>query len=423
MKKFKLVGILFFLIVSLIGCSSNSEGKTDQTELSFFHRFTDGPNKEYFDKVAKDFEKQNPDVKIKVSSAINEDYKQKINVLLGNDNPPDIFFSWSGEYTNKFARGGLALDLTEYTKEGTKLAEQIIPSQLGPYTYEDKVYGIPIIMDGKAFFYNKDIFDELGIEEPKTWNEFIEIMGVIKDEGYTPLSFGNQDNWAVGHYLTTLNQRVLDPDVMKKDYDVSTGEFTDPGYVKALDKILELEPYFTEQPNAVTDDSAINAFVNGNAAIYYNQFNQLQYIKPGEFELGWFNFPKIEGGKGDPNALTGSPQGFMVSSKTEHPELAVEFLEFITSKEKAEEMVKETGMISSSVGAVNKDSADEDMIALVETINEASEMNVWLDTVLNARIVEVYLNGAQEMLNGQKTSEQVMEDVQQAAKEAQSEAE
>lgn len=420
MKKYKVTTMTLLLIISmfmLIACTPESSGSEDEIELSFFHRFTDSPNKEYFDSVAKKFEEQNSGVKIKVSSAVYDDYKQKINVLLGNDNPPDIFFSWSGEYSHKFVRGGQALDLTDYTKEGTALSEQVIPSQFGPYTYDDKVYGVPIIMDGKAFFYNKEIFSELNLKEPKTWKDFMGILAIIKKEEYTPIAFGNQSNWAVGHYLTTLNQRIVDPAVLKKDYDAASGEFTDSGYIEALNKIQELEPYFTETPNAVTDDAAINDFVNKKAAIYYNQFNQIQYVKPGEFELGWFNFPMVEDGKGDPNELTGAPQGFMVSSKTKHPEMAVKFLEFLTSIDEAEQMVKETKMISSTIGAVNEDTADEEMIKLVETINTASGMNIWIDTALNGRVVETYLNSVQDMMNKEKTPEEVMKDVQSIAKD------
>ncbi len=423
MKKSKLFSVMITLLMitfSIAGCSSTSNGtdkKDDQVELSFFHRFADGANKQFFDSAVKEFESQNPKVKIKVSSAINDDYKQKINVLLGSSNPPDIFFAWSGEYANKFVRSGKVLDLTKYTKAGTELGDQIFTSQFGPYTFERKVYGVPIVMDGKAFFYNKEIFKKLGVNEPKTWNEFMTVLKKIKQGGYTPIAFGNQSNWAVGHYLTTLNQRMVDPAVLKKDYNRSTGEFTDPSYVTALEKMIELEPYFTKEPNAVTDDSAINAFVNGKAAIYYNQFNQIPYIKPAKFDWGWFNFPAIEDGKGDPQELTGASQGFMVSAKTKNPDMAIKFLNFLTSKTIAEKMVKETGMVSSTIDAVNKNSADQKMMDVVETIKQASGMNVWLDTALDSKIVDVYLNGAQQMLNKEKTPEEVMKEVQKAAKE------
>src|SRR5699024_4842631 len=219
---------------------------------------------------------------------------------------------------------------------------------------------------------------------------------------------------------------------LEKDYNKETGEFTDDGYKKALEKLNELDSYFTSMPNAVTDDTAINDFVNEEAAIYYNQFNQflyietgafdigwfnLPYIEPGDFEIGMFNIPIIEEGEGDQYELTGSPQGFMVSSKTEHPDVAVEFLEFITSKEESSRLVEETGMISSSIGGVNEDNASPEIIEMEEMIEEASSMNIWMDIILDAKISEVYLNSVTEMLNEDKTTEEVMNDVQEISQE------
>src|SRR5699024_10151867 len=145
-------------------------------------------------------------------------------------------------------------------------------------------------------------------------------------------------------------------------------------YVEALEKVNELKPYFTDMPNAVSDDQAINAFVSGEAAIYYNQFNQYPYIEEGDFGIDWFNFPSISDGNGDQNALTGSPQGFMVSSKSKHPDEATKFLEFLTSPEEAQKMVEETGMISSSKDAINDEVGGEVLNKFVETIEEASEI-------------------------------------------------
>src|SRR5699024_1511198 len=178
------------------GCSSRTESSSDDggREIRFFRRFAARPDQAYLDGVAQRFEEEHGGVTVTVSSAISDDYTRKSNELMGNDDPPDVFFTWAGEYSNKFARSGQALDLTEYAREGSTLQEQVISTQLDPYTFEDKLYGVPIIMDGKAFFYNKEIFDELNLEEPSNWEEFIKVLDVISQTDYTALSFGNQEN-------------------------------------------------------------------------------------------------------------------------------------------------------------------------------------------------------------------------------------
>lgn len=415
MKKSKLLTILFVFITATIltACVGDRSAEDGEKEIEFFHRFTESPDKEYFEDAVKRFEEEHDDISIKISSAVNEDYKQKINVRMSNEEPPDIFFTWAGEYSDKFSRNDQALNLDDYLDEDSDLENQIIDTQLEPYQYDGNQFGIPIIMDGKAFFYNKEIFSDLDLEEPETWDEFIDILKKLKSEEITPISFGNQDDWAGGHYLTTLNQRMVDPDVLKGDYNPDTqSEFTDEGYEKALEKLLELDSYFTEDPNAVTDDQAINAFVNGEAAIYYNQFNQYPFIEKAEHDIGWFNFPEIKEGKGDQDALTGSPQGFMVSSATEYPEEAIKFLEFLTSPEEAQKMVEKTGMISSSVDGIPEGEDNEVMEKFVETIEEASEINIWLDSAVDSELADVYQKEAQRMLGDEESPSDVMKKVQ-----------
>jgi raffinose/stachyose/melibiose transport system substrate-binding protein len=400
-----------------VGCgSSGSSGNSDkQVTLTFFNRYPNQPYKKYFDDVISDFEVQNPNVKINEVTALNADYKQKINVLLGSSNPPDIYFSWGGEYADKFVRGKRALDLTNYIQNNQDWSNQIIHSQFSAYTFGNHVYGVPIYMDAKLFFYNKDIFDKLHLTPPKTWTEFISDLKTIKQNGYVPIALGDQENWAVGHFITTLNQRIVAPDVLKQDYNRTTGQFTDPGYITALQTLQQLIPYLTPQPNAVSDDAAQNSFLNQKAAIYYNETLGIPKILPAKFNWDWFNFPGIEGEKGDPNQLTGAPEGFMVSPTSKHPDVATKFLEFMTSKDEATKMVKETGWDSTVKGAMTSDNTNPKDIEAANTIESASDMTMWLDDAIDSHIVDAYLAGAQELLNGHQTPHQVMKSVQDAA--------
>ena len=89
----------------------------------------------------------------------------------------------------------------------------------------------------KKFFYNKDIFNELGLEVPETWDQFIEVLDKIKASGMDPIAEGNQDKWPSAHYIGALNEQLVDDETRAKDYNPKTGEFTDPGYAEALEKL------------------------------------------------------------------------------------------------------------------------------------------------------------------------------------------
>lgn len=68
----------------------------------------------------------------------------------------------------------------------------------------------------KEFFYNKDIFNELGLEVPETWDQFIEVLDKIKASGMDPIAEGNQDKWPSAHYIGALNEQLVDDETRAK---------------------------------------------------------------------------------------------------------------------------------------------------------------------------------------------------------------
>lgn len=424
MKKFKIFSIIAVLILSMLAaCSSSSQTASedsDTVELRFFHRWPTEPKKQYFEEAVKEFEELHPNIKIKTEAVLNDSYKEKIRVVLGSNNPPDVYFSWSGEFAYNFARAGQSLDLTSYVEEDKDWSGQIIESQFGPFTLDGKVYGIPWSTDGKAFFYNKKVFNDLNLEIPTTWEELLTVSKKIKDAGITPIAFGSKAPWTISHYIGSLNEYVVPEDVIAKDYSLtnSDGEFTHPGYVTALEKFIELEPYFNQGVNSVDHQYARELFNGGKAAIGYFQLAEIGLIEPslGE-DLGVFNTPFVEGGEGNPSSITAAPEGIMISSKTKHPEEAMEFIKFLTSKEKGIEQLKEVSEYSAVKDTTTTENGSALQQEAIDLIVNADKTYLWFDTAVDIKIVDAYLNGVQQMLDGKKSAEDVMKDVQKAAKE------
>ncbi|NRD77176.1 extracellular solute-binding protein [Bacillus sp. BRMEA1] len=414
------VGILLLMSIFLAGCSSQSStsnANNGKITLTFFYRWPNEPYKSYFKSVIADFEKQHPNIQINEITALNDDYKQKANVLLGSSTPPDIYFSWAGEYGQKFIRDGVALDLSKYFQQDSSWSNSLIASQVNFFKKDDKFYGVPLFTDSKLFFYNKDIFDKLHLTEPKTWDEFISDLKAIKKSGTTPLILGNKASWAAAHYVTALNQRLVPKDVLDKDLSYQGAKFTDPGYVEALKKLNELKTYMNDNPNAIAHDEARNLFLGGKAAVTFLETMEITYMKDATFKWGTFKVPTIEGAKGDQDGLIGAPEGFMIHSKTKHPKEAMEFLEFLTSKANGEKLIKDTGLASTVDGAVNTNTATDHEVDAMNLIKGAKNMEIWTDSALDSRIFKPYGDGVQAMLGGSMTPEQVMKSVQDAAKQ------
>ncbi|WP_168442772.1 extracellular solute-binding protein [Microbacterium sp. PF5] len=404
------------LVVPLASCAGGeSEAADGQVEISFFHRWPNEPKNSYYSDMVAEFEKENPDITVSVESVLNDAYKDKVKVVAGSANAPDVLFTWSGSFVDELVANDALLDLGPWLEEDTAFRDSFYPSQLEAFEVDGTSYGLPVGMQSKLFFYNKDVFDELGLEPPTTWDEFIDVLEEIQDAGMTPIEYGAQEQWTIAHYVGTLNQRVVDPEVFAADQDPATGEFTDPGYVTALERFQELAEYMNDDLTAVGHEIARNAWIAGEAPIMYMQSAEVGYFGDAQFEYGTFNFPAVEGGKGDPEELTGAPEGFAISRTTKHPEEAQRFLEFLLSKQSGIAYAERAGELSPVKGAVEEADVPEISQELAQGIVDASAMTTWLDNAYDPQIVQAYLSETQLMLSGQQTPEGVMAAVQEAA--------
>jgi raffinose/stachyose/melibiose transport system substrate-binding protein len=436
MKKFSWISISVILLLGMLltacgGATATTTGdtqtSTEKVEITFFHKWPEPEQLEYYNYVIDEFEKANPNITVKMEAVADEPYKDKIRILMASGEVPDIYFSWAGEFSWKFARAGQALDLTDALMN-TDWKDNIILSAVEPYKLDGKVYGIPMRINAKFMVYNKSVFEQYNLSVPTTWDEFLAVCDTLKQNGVTPIAFGNEYPWASAHYVGDLNAKLVEGTTLKADYLLTADPaalFTDSGYVEALNRFAELNAngYFNEGPNGISHSSARSSFIAGKAAMMYIELEEFITVADGmgEDAFGFFQFPSGTGGKGDQKLLTGAPDGFMIYGKTAHPQEAIAFLKFLTSPEMGKEYVKRLGIPSAVVGAVSEETALPIVVEGVTSINSASGMALWMDTDMNAKIVEVYLPGMQAVLNGTKTSEELMKEVSEVAAQVQAE--
>lgn len=417
----KRIGVLLLciiMIMSLAACgkgADNKETSDEQVVINFFHRWPNEPRNTYYNEIVAEFEALHPNVKINMDKVLNDPYKEKIRVLVSSEDLPDIFSSWSDSFAENIVSSGKVKELNYLFEEDKEWADSILESQMGAFTFDDKIYGVPLTIDGKAFFYNKEIFKDNGIEEPKTFEELIEILEKLKSAGYeTPIMEGLSDAWAISHYMGTINQRLLDPEVIKKDYNPSTGEFTDPGYIKGLEAFKTLTSYMGEVATAIDHETVRNMFANGEVPIMYMQFAEIKLVEDiGKIEFGFFDFPAFAEGKGNSTALTGAPEGFMLSKNA--PKEAEEFLKFIISKENAFKFTKDCGLLNAIKGAVTSENVSPAYLEAYDIIQNASETAPWFDNAVNINIADVFMRGGQSLAIDEMTPEEVLQKVQEEA--------
>lgn len=396
----------------------------DKTMVSFLHKFPEPENMAYFDVAVAEFEAANPTIDIVMEAVADEPYKDKIRVLMASDQVPDIYFSWSGEFGRKFAREGRTLDLTE-ALAGPEWQGRFAAASLEPFQFEGKQFGIPVNVDSKYMIYNKAIFEKHGLSVPTTFAEFIALNDALLAAGEVPIAYGNQSPWAATHYIGDLFAKMVPDDVRQADYQLLAPAdqlYTHPGYVEALAlyKSFGDKGYFNNGANAISHQQARGAFIAGRSAMVYLElveFYMLADTPVAEQGWGFFPLPPMEGAAGRNDLLTGAPDGFLISSKTENAEEALAFLNFITSPDQAAKYVSTTGMTSAVIGSVTEATTTPETLAGLKALEDAAGMALWLDTDMDTASANVILAAGQGLLSGDETPEAVMEKVRAAAKE------
>lgn len=429
-------------LVAVAACGAPGTAKTDAQAgggqdlsspakksgtLTMVTKFADPKYAPYFESVAKAYEQANPDVTIKLEQVGDQPYKDKIRVLSASKQLPDIFFSWAGDFANKFVRAGLAADLTSVIGEDTEWGKTFSPAALKAFQTDGKSYGVPIDLDAKYLAYNKAAFEKAGVNAPpQSLEDLLSACDKLKSAGYTPIAFGNQYGWPAIHYITQLNAYNVPQATLEKDYNPASGQFTDPGYAKALDQFKDIiNRCSSKDANGVSHEAGQANFINGKAAMHYLESVEFQVLTtkggaPKELAENWdfMRLPAPQDAAGDKGALTGAPDGFMVNAQSKNAALAVDFLKFMTNKENAAKLTADIGWLSPVQGSATSANSFPQLEAALADISKANQFAIWLDTVTNAEVANAYLSGVEGLIDGSKSAKDVMTGVQEAAAKA-----
>jgi len=395
--------------------------------ISFLHKYSDPRYAPYFESVVAAYMAAHPKVTIQIQAESDQGVKDKLRILAASKQLPDIYFSWAGDFTKKFVRGELAKDLTADVTGAWK--DSFTPAALDAYTYDGKLYGVPITLDAKYMAYNTKLFADNGVAVPTNLAELLAACDTFKAKGIEPIAFGNQYGWPAIHYLTQLNPYFVPAATLQKDYDPATGEFTDPGYQKALEAFADVNTHcLTKGANGISHEAAQAQFLAGKSAMHYLEAVEFFALTekggaPAALAANWdfFQLPAPASPAGDAGYLTGAPDGFLVNPNSQHLDIAIDFLKFLTNADNAAKLVADLGWLSPITGSATAANTFPQNVTVIENINKAKGMAIWLDTVTQIDVANAYLNGAQAMLDGTKTPAQVMDDVRAAAAKAKAE--
>ena len=122
----------------------------------------DAINEEY--NFVEAFNNSQDEIELQIIS-IPENYSEKLNAMIVSDTAPDIILSWECDIL-RFIQDDVVIPLDEYVENSDLADEQMVPAVQKFSDMTGGTYSLPWCYAGECLFYNKDMFDEAGIEYP-----------------------------------------------------------------------------------------------------------------------------------------------------------------------------------------------------------------------------------------------------------------
>ncbi|ACL70797.1 extracellular solute-binding protein [Halothermothrix orenii] len=333
--------VLSLVLVLLVSLSTVSMAKKVLTINSYI---SDPVPKEAFEDVIKAFEEAHPDIDVRVSTTAHEDFKKALRIWLSSDNPPDVITWFAGNRAKYFINKGLIMAITDVWEEADLYNK--FPRAFRSISFVNgKAYFLPYNWYWWGMFYRKSIFDKYGLEEPRTWDEFLDVCETLKQNGITPITIGTKYRWTATGWFDYLNMRVNGPEFHIRLME-GKEKYNDPRVKKVFEYWRQLldRGYFVDNAAAYSWQEGVRFMVKGEAAMYLmGQFILDAVPEEVAKDLDFFRFPIIN--EDVPIGEDTPTDGFMIPKKAKNPELAKEFLKFLASREGQMIFIEKTGRI------------------------------------------------------------------------------
>ncbi len=408
-------------LAGLAACGSDGDDSADgKTVVTWWHNSNTDPGKGYYEQVAKDFEADHPDVDIKIDAMQHEDMLTKLDAAFQSGDAPDIYMERGGGELADHVEAGLTKDLSDSSADViAKLGGTVAGWQV-----DDKTYALPFSVGVVGFWYNKDLLAQAGVTTmPTTWDEMDQVIAKVKAAGIEPLSVGAGDKWPAAHYWYYFSVRECSEDVLTDA--VTSLDFSDECFVRAgedLEHLLGEEPFnkgFLSTAAQSGPTSASGLLATGKVAM------ELQgHWEPGVMQgltddgqglgdkLGWFAFPAVDGGAGDPTAQLGGGDAWAVSEDA--PDAAVDFVNYLLSDE-VQQGFAENDMGLPTNPAANGSVADPALADLLEVRDAAPYVQLYFDTAFGQSIGGAMNDEIALAFAGQASPQDIVDATQEAA--------
>jgi raffinose/stachyose/melibiose transport system substrate-binding protein len=362
--------------------------------------------KQVTDELDSRFKAAHPDVTAITHNAggtVTDGLSRLRNAVLAGDQI-DVILCAANPVNTSYAPLGLISPVDDLVKS---MGDRFTDGAVSNFTVDGKVWGVPMsAVNVTTFFYNKDMFDQIGAKPPASYADFLALEPKLKALGVIPVVHQGKNAWMWPlYYMSSLAETTGNKQL---DFVERTlkgeAKFTDPESVKALQlswnwvKDGLLDP----QSNELDEDAMKSVFYSGKAAAYFGGSWDVPGItNNASFKWGVFKFPQYDGEPGKPVAFGGAETGLCVSKSSKNPQLAADYISFATQDAQTKLLLDPISPIATShKGVPGVDTP------VAHDLSAYLPANKFLDWVWPRELTSTIQGEVQAMMGGTETAEQ-----------------
>ena len=311
-------------------------------------------------------------------------YQTAMQQSIRTEDAPGLFTWWSGSQLETLVKEGLVEDMTDFWDEYV-IPNGVSADVAGSLTFDGKIYGVPYSIIYNTIIYNKDIFNQYGLEEPQTFDEFLTVCQTLLDNGVTPIAL-KSDSLA-GFIWFQAMLAAYDPALYEGVCDGSIA-YTDEKVVEVMNQWKDMldKGYFSAPMTNVdmaktlaTGGVAMELEPNYEATTIVDDYG----LVAGE-DLGTFVLPSVDGAK---KIVFYEIAPLCVSSASKDKDAAIEALKSWFTKENQTVFTDITGFLCSSQVTVDNECVNQMVAYTTDSDNYSMMLRYYENTPSDVRDV------------------------------------
>lgn len=337
MKKFVVLAVILTMALALVPVSNSVQVSQAQDKVKLtIESWRNDDLLIWEDVIIPAFNAQYPDIEVVFAPTAPTEYNAALQAKLDGGTAGDLITCRPFDQSLSLFQQGFLVSLNDLP--GLEHFGDVARSAWITDDGSD-VFCVPMASVIHGFLYNVDAFNELGLEEPATEQEFLDAMQVVKDGGfYQPIVMGTVDLWE----SATMGYQNIGPNYWKGEEGrlgliEGTVGYDEDGFLEAFQALARWTPYLPEGYQAIAYPDSQNLFALGMGAVFPSGSWDIGTFRNMDlaFEMGAFKPPVPEGAE-DCYISDHVDIAMGVNAASPNQEAAMTFLEWMTSQEFAE---------------------------------------------------------------------------------------